>query len=435
MKRLFTSLLFALVACTGTTESGVPILLVVGYQENVADGAEGQVGLIEDTFDVAGTAREISFVEGSSRPLPARPIAYDLTDRDNSRDTLVVLSRNDGAANVNDSAAFLNFFNLTGVDADNPAAFEQTDPGQLELSADALDTTEPDLPLDLNFCPVDVQVSEGGRYAALLHDGEPCGIRGFGALDIIDLEPVGSNEPAKLLGRFSSQIVPVSFYLRQERVGVGDNRLYFFQNDPVGVQVTELLLPDENDNNPEIDPILGGDNLTEVADVADDTQEVEDLGLVLDGADENATAPVLVTLFDESFVPLRNYDTDAAVIIGNRVDTIEDSRKVLTDDFLTTDSVFILSDDEFTVHENVGEAAEEAASIVAADAVYEPRNNFVYFVSDETVSLFDPQDFQFEEDDEVDTRPFDVDELSDPVFVTWIQAVSDVPAPQVSGPE
>ena len=49
---------------------------------------------------------------------------------------------------------------------------------------------------------------------------------------------------------------------------------------------------------------------------------------MLDGADETATAPVLITLFDESYVPLRNYDTDAAVIVGNRVDTIEDSRKV-----------------------------------------------------------------------------------------------------------
>ena len=435
MKRFFTLILFALVACTGTTETGVPILLVVGYQENAADGAEGQVGLVRDTFDVAGAAREISFVEGSSRPLPAAPIAFDLTDRSNTRDTLVVLSRNDGAANVNDSEAFLNFFNLEGVGADDPTAFERTGLEELELSADALDTTDSDLPLDLNFCPVDVQVSESGRYAALLHDGEPCGIRGFGALDIIDLEPVGSNEPAKLLGRFSSQIVPVSFYLRQERVGVGDNRLYFFQNDPAGVQVTELLLPDENDNNPEIDPLPGGDNLTEVADVADDTQEVQDLGFVLDGANENATAPVLVTLFDESYVPLRNLDADEAVNLGNRVDTVEQSRKVLTDDFLTTDNVFILGDDEFTVHENVGEAAEEAADIIAADAVYEPSNNFVYFVSNETVSLFDPQNFQFEEDDEVDTAAFDVDELSNPVFVTWIQAVSDVPAPQISSPE
>ena len=154
MKYLLTLFaLLSLVACTGTTESGVPILLVVGYQEDVADGAEGQVGLIEDTFDVAGTAREISFVEGSSRPLPARPIAYDLTERDNSRDTLVVLSRNDGVANVNDSAAFLNFFNLTGVDADNPAAFERTGLEELELSADALDTTEPDPPARPQLLP------------------------------------------------------------------------------------------------------------------------------------------------------------------------------------------------------------------------------------------------------------------------------------------
>ena len=76
--------------------------------------------------------------------------------------------------------------------------------------------------------------------------------------------------------------------------------------------------------------------------------------------------------------------------------------------------MFILSDDEFTVHENVGEAAEEAADITAVDAVYEPSNDFVYFVSEGTVSLFDRRSFQFEEDDEVDTRPFDVDELTDP---------------------
>ena len=122
MKRLLLFALLALIACTGTVEQGTPIFLVVGYQADAADGAEGKVGLVEDTFGVSGASENrLSFV--TSQDLPAAPVAYDLTDRDNTRDTLIVLSRNDGSANVADSTAFLSFLNLENIDPADPANF------------------------------------------------------------------------------------------------------------------------------------------------------------------------------------------------------------------------------------------------------------------------------------------------------------------------
>ena len=414
MKRLLLLTLLVLTACTGTTEQGTPIFLVVGYQADAADGAEGKVGLIEDTFGVSGASEDrLSFV--TSRDLPAAPVAYDLTDRDNLRDTLVVLSRNDGSANVADSTAFLSFFNIGGVDPADPANFTLT----RDLPLSTLDA-EPGLPLNTEFCPIDVQVSSDGRYAALLHEGTPCGAPEFQAVDVIDTEA----SPPALLERFDIQIEPASLYLAQ--VPIENDRLYFFQDDPAGVQLTEVTLPDENANNPDIDTAPGGD-VEEVIDIADNNEEVEDLGVVRAPTDANPDRLALVALFDESFVPIVNY-AEGTPDDGTREETIDESRKLITDDFLTTEVIFVLGEDEFTVHQNIGAAEEEGVSISAADAVYEPRNRFVFFVSDQLIRIFDPTDFTFGEDNDIDIDSLPtITELTNPVFITWAQAVGGAP--------
>ena len=433
MKRAILLVLTALVACTGTQESAVPILLVVGYEEETDGGpGAGKVGLIEDAFNGVGSTDRLSFLSNSDRDLPASPRAYDVTDRNLARDRLVVLSRADAAQG---SASFLSFFNLEGIGPDDLGDFEPTRP-DLELSAATLDTTEPDLPLDLSFCPVDVQISEGGRYATLLHDGEPCGLTGFAAVDVIDLRPA----TPKLLERFNVQIIPTRFFLRQERTNAQGNRLYFLQNDPAGVQVTELTLPDENDNNPDIDPILGGDDLTQVRDLPDDNQDAVDLGLVLDTTDDEVLpAPVLVTLFDESFLPIRNYantgdDAENPPTAGTRVATIEQSTKLITDDFLQIGTVFVLGEDQFTLHENVTAPAEEAADIVAADAVYEPNNRFIFFASEQSIGIFDPTNYDFGGDNDIGDDEINItvysdnlEQLTEPAFITWTEAIGSAP--------
>ena len=445
MKRHLISglaLMVLLGACTGTSESGVPVLLVVGYQDDVNNGAEGKIGLVNDTFGIAGPSPDrLSFIEGSSRDLPATPLAYDITDRSNSRDSLVVLSRNDSSANgTGGNLAFLSFFNLSSVDPDDPTSFEATR-DDVALNTQ-VDTTNPDLPLNLQFCPVDVQISDSGRYAALLHDGEPCNIRGLQAVDIIDLQPTSATpETPVLLERFDVQVVPASFYLRQEQPGAADNRLYYLTNVPTGVQINEVTLPSESASNPEIITTPGPGETSDVRTVVSvptDNQEVEDLGLVFTQGDANTGDLVLVTLFDESFVPINNFantgvDTVPGPTRGERVSTIEQSRQLITDDFFQAENLYILGEDEFAVHQNVTSEAEDTADIVAADAVYEPNNRFIFFVSNQTVRLFDPTQFQADQGeitDDIEFTPFSIAELANPVFVTWIQAVSDLPAPQ-----
>ena len=415
MTRVALLLLLTLTACTGTVEQGTPIFLVVGYQADPADGAEGKVGLVEDTFGVSGASEDrLSFV--TSRDLPAAPVAYDLTHRANLRDTLVVLSRNDGSVNVADSAAFLSFFNLEGIDPTDPVSFTTA----RETLALSILTAEPNVPIGTEFCPVDVQVSSDGRYAALLHDGAPCGGPEFQAVDVIDTEV----SPPALLERFDVQIEPASLYLAQTSTGEVNDRLYFFEDDPAGVQLTEVTLPDENANNPDIDTAPDGD-VEEVIDIPDNNEVVVDLGVA--PTDANLEQLALVALFDESFVPVVNY-AEGTPNNGARVETIDESRKLITDDFLTTESVFVLGEDEFTVHQNITEGEEEGVSVDAVDAVYEPRNNFVFFVSEQLIRIFDPTSFTFGEDDDIDIDSLPaITELTAPAFITWAQAVGGAP--------
>lgn len=166
-----------LTACTGTAEPGNPVLLIVGQ----GDAEASEVVLIEDTFAVRGaTPDRFAFVAGSARPLPAPAVAYDVVDRTTTRRELVVLSR--GAAQAGSAPAQLTFFALSGLNAANPEAFTQTrqlELGELEIL--------PNLPTP-SFCPVDVQVTHNGLYAAVLNNPQVCGGNAINAsVDILDL--------------------------------------------------------------------------------------------------------------------------------------------------------------------------------------------------------------------------------------------------------
>ena len=70
--------------------------------------------------------------------------------------------------------------------------------------------------------------------------------------------------------------------------------------------------------------------------------------------DADAGDLALVTLFDESFVPIRNFantgpNATPAPTRGERVATTEQSRQLITDDFFQAENVFVLGQDEFAV--------------------------------------------------------------------------------------
>lgn len=402
-----------LVSCTGTFEPLIPNLLVVGYS---AEDGEGTVALIEDrtlfTYEEAVLCFEedncLRFLEDSERTLPAPPIAADVIDRGFSRRELVVLSREpapDEPAAI--SNAYLTFFNLTEIDPENPENFKRsTDHEQLFINELAV---HPDLRETLTYCPIDVQISNEGRFVALLNNAEACGGLAFPkAVDIIDLQT------ETVVARFDIDIAATSFYLWQNETG--NDRLYFLE-EGIGnsVILKELVLP-ENASNP------GPNNFNPVkaATIPLDTSEdaVYDLGVIGDA---------LVALRDSKYAIIRNFSSGTPNYNPDEDDitTSRGSRRLVLNAFADTETVIILGTSDLTVHDTLEDeerASEPMRELIEGTLV--PINDFAYLLREgERITKYDELSGE-----ELELVTFNVDGLANPSFITWVQASPDEPA-------
>lgn len=68
--------------------------------------------------------------------------------------------------------------------------------------------------------------------------------------------------------------------------------------------------------------------------------------------------------------------------------------------------------------------AEENVDITAVDAVYEPNIEFIYFLADQRLYVFDPTRLTFGGVSDIEiTSPPAIPELTAPAFITWAQPV------------
>ena len=438
MKRIIPTLLLPLLlgGCTGTFEGNLTTLLLVGY---VNEADQGALALVEDLGDVN---EGFDLLEESVRILPSGvPVDYTVVDRANTRRQVVVLSREDdlGEDDTLDEGeggpAALNFFNIGGVDPTNPANFAAAPP----FAAPSLDATlllsevdTSEFPGTVAFCPVAVQTSASGRFVALLNDQSVCddAVNARDAVDVIDLQAAGGPE---LIARVDIAVVAGAFYLSQ-----GSNRLYYFINTAAGARLQYLAL----------EALLPVDTGVVLDLRADD--EIRDLGPVdLDPDLASPSEGDFIALTDDAFFPLRGLDATPAPIqlpFESRELISDDYGLGDLDDYDVSDPLLILGDDRLTVYlatqTAAGAVLYEGEDVLLNRYTADPAggtifNDFAYIVGEGSIVKFDILSYAslgVPEDGLGDLDRFigvsDVDEIINPIFVTWVRAVNFGDAPQ-----
>lgn len=146
-------------ACTGTSEEQAPTLLVVGVQS----GAGSQLLLVEHAPSEPSLDDRMRFVPGSRRPLQAPAVAIDVTERDLNRAVAWVLTRSVVGSTVQ---AYLEPYNVAGIDVEDPTAFAAAGPPVPLVGAGGIlpltDTT------NTLSCPTALQTSRDGTYLLVL---------------------------------------------------------------------------------------------------------------------------------------------------------------------------------------------------------------------------------------------------------------------------
>ena len=420
MKRIVWLLLLALLlgGCTGTQEGSVSTLLLVGYG-NAEDG--GALALVEDLGDIE---RGFTFLEDSVRILNSGvPIDYTIVDRTNTRRQLVVLSRDD---TVEGSPAALNFFNIGSIDPNDPAAFAPAPPFAAPSVGEVLPISAvitSDFPGGVTFCPTAVATSTNGRFIALLNDQSVCNdvANARDAVDVIDLQATGG---PTLIARVDIAVVAGAFYLSQ---GPNDrDRLYYFINTAGGARLQYLLL----------DPLGPNDNLLPVSTgVTLDLRAndmIRDLGPVNLLANPNDAD--LVALLNTSFFPILGLSATPAAVA-----TTYNNQELILDDYREASQLLILNNDRLTVfageeadgNVTYGEDSVLLDSYVSdpVDGTIESFNQFAYIVGEGGIAKFDV--LAADSSDNLNTLigGASVPEITNPVFITWVRAVTFADAP------
>lgn len=384
--------LVLLSACTGTRSTRAPTLLLVGYSE----GGAGRLGVVEDTFltddAVANRFRFLSLA-----PLPAAPVAYDVSDRGGVRSELFVLSRAGSSAE-----AYLSIFGISSL---TPTAEGSQPSASLELAY--TDLRLPDGMDAIDICPTRLQVSGDGRYLAVMHDLSLCQSGNLNdALDIIDL----SASPPAIVRRIeNTSVVPDALYLYQSSGG----QVFYFREEAGGMRLRVLRLADLSEEA--TGAIVAGARKS-------DGTAVRDLGQV---------GNELIALQTNRFTPIAEFATAPEAL--EPVTTSSGSRKLVPTNSSSPTAVMVLGSDTFTVHSDSRDDDPDSATLTGViDASLEPIGGFVYFVTDgsDNLPIFDLREYDPASgnlDSNLGTR-FGLSQITAPAFVTWAQSVLP-PAP------
>jgi hypothetical protein len=368
-------LLVLLPACTGTSEADLPTLLVVGT------GAPAQLQLLEDVYQPSGTpARTLVPVPGSERELPAPPVSLDVVDRVGARSELVVLVHSDA-----EGVAELRFFDLSDLSATDPSRFVMSRP---PLDLTALLQAESEIPQPI--CPVEVEVSDDGRHAALLDDGS-CRESGFPDIYVIDLTL------RRLLYALSVEHPAVNLLPAGIHIDQATDLLYFAAGSLAPIEV--LALPITGASRP---ADLGAASISPVA--GDDA----DLARVADGIG-------LLTGDRLALVPFGDEDQGAV----EPVSTLVAAERLLADPAASLDVLVVLSADRVAIHQNAEDDSPQTYPLRAAPvgATLEPVQRFAYLLEAGGVEILDL--FPYAEPPASRTLFVSVPGLAEPAVITW----------------
>lgn len=377
-----------MVACTGTFEVGAPTLLVVAF-----DDGTPQVGLVEDTFrSLDPGMRDLVFLTGSTRSLPAPAVAVDVVGRALDRSAAVFLLRASGTA----PAAYLRGFVIQGIDPADPVAFMEDPALSLTLANGGaggeglLDEHRG----DEDYCLVDAQVSAEGRYLALFEERSACGGTAFRGIYVLDLEAAAVGADPMVAAFVSPEPGPAGIYLDPTGALDASERPTLYFIDPLtGVNAYRL------DTGNTEDVAEGG--------VLFDPTSVVDLGRIGDA---------LVLVEPDAYVLL---DTTAEP--AERIESAAGLTDIVSDPLGLAQSAMLLAGDRLVVHDDVttDTFVLEASSPPRADASFDPVDRFLYLLGDAQIGVFDELTF---EGTAIQVRSFGVPEIPNASVLTWTRA-------------
>jgi len=395
MKRLTTTLLSLLVlaGCTGTVEPPLPTLLAVG----VVQGERAQVALVETVLtrtDEEGGG--YTFLESSRQDLAAPAVDFDVTEREDARTQLVVLSR------AEDNEGFIDFFTFSGINPGDPSGFTPVaNRPRLTLS----ELTQPeDEDEPLTFCPEALQVTRNGRYVAL-YNGTFCDDANDAFIDIID---VREREILERIGGRTFGFVDVHPFLDQR-----SDRLYYLRQ-----QVNSADLISLNLSNAAVDADLDG-GLTVRQEVEIDFPDLDQQDLTL--YDET-----LLVLYDDAFIPFPL----AADELGDAVETNDNSQSFIDNPEAVDPYILILGNNRLTVHASLTDTDEEDIGVpTPSGTTLDPDGEFAYLLSEGQVTRFDLLSYKGDTFSGT-LQTFELDELTDTGPVAYARGIDPEEAPQ-----
>ncbi len=423
--------LLALTSCTGSYEAPNPVLLVTAYTTAESGTPQHRIGIVRDDLRPNESER-LTFLPGSVRDLPAPPQAFDITNRADARNTLVVLSRATADA-ATTPPSYLTFFNLSrldgsGTDPTVSGFGPPTGRQQIILS----DITGPaiiprnfpnrDTPL---YCPTEIQVSQGGDYAAVLNNPTLCG---FGVsqnfIDIFDIRGSGL-----LLQRING-VAAGGLYVSQSATA---DILYYATTSASSLLLQRVPLPRP-------DQTFGPDDTVGTPQtVATVPNQLTQRGFVDLGIAGIVGSERLVVLFGGAVAYVSNYTVTGTVIgpVSARDNT---NVSILRDDQLKTSETLVLGSDNrlsvfpssFTTGSgDTLESGERRARVFATAGVIGPEGTYTYFVGTDPedgsglVSLLDLASYTTGATPRVQpySEGLEAWNAVTPAFVTWAQSV------------
>ncbi|MEX2541529.1 MAG: hypothetical protein WD314_06955, partial [Trueperaceae bacterium] len=339
--------LLALAACTGTRETVLPTLLVIG-----SVGTSGpQLQLAEDIYQPGATPpRDLVPVAGSETPLLAPPVSLDVVDRNGARSELIVL-----VSDADSGAAHLEFFDLTGLD---PAAGQPLAPSRAPLDLASLLRAE--ATGGAPVCPVEVAVGGGGSVAAVLDDGS-CR-DGIPDIFVVDLD---SREFRFALSESTGfELLAAGIFVEQR-----DDTLFFAAESLNRIDVHSLSLAGDGAAT-----LVGDAELSATGGTANDlARQADGVGLL---ANESL-----------ALVPLAGGGGGTA----ESVRTLDDARMLLSDPTGTLEELVVIAATRVAIHADAEDDDPEEFRLTATpvDATLEPVQRFAYLLEPGGVEILD----------------------------------------------
>lgn len=383
-------LLTLLAGCTGTSEEGDPVLLVV------ADGAG--LELVEDSFGLGD--------RGDERTLRWLGTAHTFPDAGAQGVRDLAAARAVGAAG-SAVRVFALYRTTDGQDLVRPfdaSDVAPDDPSTLEPVGDAIDLSEivqASGTFSEPLCTRAADVSPDGEWFALLHDPEACDVEGFPRIVVVDV-------PAREVVFTTSESAPVAAV--PPIVASDAEGVWYLDPGETSARARFEPLPDANASAREV-------TLTNLSDP---------VGLAAGGLGVNVASNATVA----TFAPAG--DAGATVAASE-----EGLLRVVDTSSMPTPMLLALSASDAVVHPDLSSDADvsvsERLAVPSWAAAMVDPNLFAFVIAPGAVSVLDLLGVTADSG-RIPEQRFTVQELDEPHAATWIFGRRTEPSPAARAP-